>query len=122
MKDFKTGRAYNPDVWTTCQQHGFRDLKVSLSEPRLQDKEVRRVGDGLVEWTDACILQPCVPFDTSSPVTVFEAPPRDARTLTTDAASLKHLMMTLAPLTSPRGDDADPNLDPHLLGLEPTVE
>ena len=40
-KDFGTGCAYHPDVWTTRQRHGFHDLKVSLSEPRLRDKEVR---------------------------------------------------------------------------------
>ena len=28
----------------------------------------------------------------------------------------------LAPLTGPRGDNTNANLDPHLLGLEPTVE
>ena len=72
-----------------------RDLKVSLSEPRLRDEQACRVGDGPVEWTDACILQPSIPFDTSCPVTVFEASPQDMHTFTTDVASIKQLKVTV---------------------------
>ena len=85
----------DPDMWTMHQRHGFHDIKVSLSEPRLGDEETHCMGDDPVEWTDACILQPCVPFDTSCPVTIFEASPRDTCTLTTDASSIKQLTVTV---------------------------
>ena len=33
--DSDTGRAYDPNVWTARQCHGFRNFKVTLSKPRL---------------------------------------------------------------------------------------
>ena len=80
--DFETGRAYDPNVWTARQRHGFRNFKVTLSEPRLRDEDLLRVSGQHVEWTDLSILQPCLPFDDpSAPVTVFEVSPRDTHTL-----------------------------------------
>ena len=88
----RKGRAYDPNVWTARQCHGFRNFKVKLSEPRLGDEDLLRMGRQPVEWTDSCVLQPCLPFDdTASPVTVYEASPRDTHTLNTDAASIKQL-------------------------------
>ena len=97
-KDFETGRTYDPNVWTAPQRHGFRHFKVTLSELRLRDQDMLQMGAAAehVEWTDSCVLQPCLPFDdTSSPVTVFEASPRHTHTLTTDAASIKQLMVII---------------------------
>ena len=55
-----------------------------------------RVGGQPIEWTDLCVLQPCLPFNnTSSPVTVFKASPQDRHTLVTDAASIKQLTVTV---------------------------
>ena len=94
--DFETGRASNPNVWTARQHHGFRNFKVRLSEPRLRDEDLLRVGGQHVEWTDLCVLQPCLPFDDpSSPVTVFEASPWDTHTLATEAGSIKQLTVTI---------------------------
>ena len=33
--DFETVRTYDPNMWTARQRHGFRNFKVTLSEPRL---------------------------------------------------------------------------------------
>ena len=94
--DFETGCAYDPNMWTARQRHGFRNFKVTLSEPRLRGEDLLRVGGQHVEWTDLCILQPCLPFDdTSAPVNVFEASPRDSHTFGTDAASIKQLTVTI---------------------------
>ena len=94
--DFDTGHAYDPNVWTARQRHGFRNFKVTLSEPRLRDEEMLRVGGQPVEWTNLCVLQPCLHFDdSSSPVTMFKASPLDTYTLATDAASIKQLTITV---------------------------